>query len=84
MTPQSSKCSPKGTPKNSLEILGTTETIAPEKRRHVYGTTSVVLDEEELREAGIKTYRVHIRERVNGKWEERYNKVCTIPPKRKE
>lgn len=51
-----------------------------EKKRFRYGTSSLVLDEAELRRAGIRTYSVEVKSCTNGKWKVLYNTSSEIAP----
>lgn len=58
-----------------------TEPHIQEPRRFRYGTSSLVLDEAELRRAGIRNYRVEIKSCTNGNWKVLYNKTAVITPR---
>lgn len=60
--------------------ISKTEPIPLEPKRFRYGTSSLVLDEAELRRAGIRNYRVEVKSCTNGKWKVLYNKSKVIAP----
>lgn len=67
-----------------IQSVGETDRVNEEPRRFHYGTSSLVLDEAELRRAGIQNYRVEIKScSNNGNWKVLYNKSTTIAPAKK-
>lgn len=75
------KMSTKSSPKKLNQAAAEkTQSIISEPRRIRYGTSSLILDEAELRRAGIRNYRVEIKSCTNGKWEVLYNKSGKIGP----
>lgn len=64
--------------KTTLQAVGQTEPIPLEPKSFRYGTSSLVLDEAELRRAGIRNYRVEVKSCTNGKWKVLYNKSKVI------
>lgn len=68
--------------KNTFQPTAQTEKVTPEQRRIRYGTSSLVLDEAELRRAGIRNYHVEVKSCTDGKWEVLYSKSALVPPAR--
>lgn len=76
--------SSKGRQEKTIQTVGETDRVFEEPRRFHYGTSSLVLDEAELRRAGIHNYRVEIKScSNNGTWKVLYNKSTTIAPTKK-
>lgn len=74
--------SSKNSPKNTFQPTSQMEKVTPEPRQIRYGTSSLVLDEAELRRAGIRNYHVEVKSCTDGKWEVLYSKSAIVPPAR--